>query len=94
MLGAVSERCPRSRKTKERQMPHYFFHLIHPDRAPVRDEEGLIFEDDILAKREGLASLGDFVRDTTRYQSQPCYVSVQIVRAGVGIIGVLTAKVS
>jgi len=75
-------------------MPHYFFHLIHPDRDPVRDEEGIIFEDDVLAKREGLASLGDFVQDTTRYQSQPCYVSVQIVRAGVGIIGVLTAKVS
>lgn len=36
-------------------MPRYFFNLLHPDRSPVLDEEGMDFEGDAVAKREGQA---------------------------------------
>ena len=75
-------------------MPRYFFHLVHPDRDPVRDDEGITFDDDAGAKLEGLTSLGELVRDTARDLSFQGYVSVQIVRAGAGVIAILTARVT
>jgi len=74
-------------------MPRYFFHLVHPDRDPVRDDEGMIFEDDATARREGIASLGELVSDTTKTDQTPLSVTVQIVREGVGVIDLLTAHV-
>ena len=75
-------------------MPRYFFHLIYPDRDPVRDEEGMTFEDDATARREGVASLGDLVSDATRNDPVPLSVTVQIVREGIGIIELLTAQIA
>ena len=75
-------------------MPHYFFHLIHPDRDPVRDDEGMTFEDDASARREGIASLGDLISDATKTEPIPLNVTVQIVRVGVGIIALLTAQIA
>jgi len=46
-------------------MPRYFFHLIHPTRDPVRDEEGLTLEDDAAAKREGMIRLGELMKEAS-----------------------------
>ena len=75
-------------------MPRYFFHLIHPDREPVRDDEGVAFEDDGAARREGMASLAELIKDASSSQPMPFCVSVQIVREGVGVIDVLTGHLS
>lgn len=74
-------------------MPRYFFHLLHPGRDPVRDDEGLEFEDNAAARSEGLASLGDLISDALCADPMPLHVSVQIVREGHGIIDVLTGTV-
>ena len=74
-------------------MPRYFFHLLHPGRAPVRDDEGIEFEDNAVARREGLASLGELILDALHADPIPMHVSVQVVREGHGIIDVLTATV-
>jgi hypothetical protein len=79
-------------KRKEPPMPLYFFHLLHPDREPVRDEEGLTFEDDATATREGMRSLGELLIDVSPTQPMPLRVSVQIERAGVGVVDLLTAQ--
>ena len=75
-------------------MPHYYFHLLHPGRAPVRDDEGIGFDDDAAAKDEGIASLGELILDALRAYPVPLRVSVQIVRQGYGIIDVLTGTVA
>ena len=74
-------------------MPRYFFHLLHPGRAPVRDDEGIEFEDNAAARSEALASLGELISDALRADPIPLHVSVQIVRQGYGIIDVLTGAV-
>jgi hypothetical protein len=74
-------------------MPRYFFHLLHPGRAPVRDDEGIEFEDDSVARREGMVSLGELVLEGISADPIPLHVSVQIVRQGYGIIDVLTGAV-
>lgn len=74
-------------------MPRYFFHLLQPGRAPVRDDEGIEFEDNDVARREGLASLGELILDALRADPIPMHVSVQVVREGHGIIEVLTGTV-
>ena len=75
-------------------MPRYFFHLLHPDSDPVRDDEGILFEDDTAAKREGIISLGELIQAATSSTPMPYCVSVQIVREGVGITDFLTARLS
>jgi len=75
-------------------MPQYFFHLLHPERSPVHDEEGMAFEDDATAKREGILSLGDMMKEASSYQPVPFCISVQIVREGVGIIDLITGHLS
>jgi len=75
-------------------MPRYFFHLIHPTRDPVRDEEGLTLEDDAAAKREGMISLGELMKEASSSEPMPFCVSVQIVRESVGIIELLTGHIS
>ncbi len=75
-------------------MPRYYFHLLHPGRAPVRDDEGIEFEDNAIARREGMASLGELITDALRADPIPLRVSVQIVREGYGIIEVLTGTVA
>lgn len=75
-------------------MPRYYFHFIHPDEEPVRDEEGSQFEDDVSARREGMQSLGDLIKETGTGKSMPFRVSVQIVRKGYGIIDIVTAHLS
>ena len=75
-------------------MPRYFFHLLHPGRDPVRDDEGIEFEDNAAARSEGLASLGDLISEALRSDPVPLQVSVQVVREGHGVIDVLTGVVS
>lgn len=75
-------------------MPHYFFHLIYPGCAPIRDDEGLEFDGDDAAKREALASLGEMLSEAARSCPRPLTVSVQIVRAGVGVIDVVSANLN
>ena len=74
-------------------MPHYFFHLIHPGREPIRDDEGMTFEDDAVARREGMTSLGELISDALKADPRPLYVSVQIVRKDTGVIDLLTGQV-
>jgi hypothetical protein len=75
-------------------MPRYFFHLLHPVHAPVRDYEGLEFEDNAAARREAIASLGDLISDALSADPAPYHVSVQIAREGFGVIDVLSRTVS
>ena len=75
-------------------MPRYYFHLLHPGRAPVRDDEGIEFDGDATAKEEGMASLGELILDALRANPVPLHVSVQIVRQGHGIIDVVTGTVA
>jgi hypothetical protein len=75
-------------------MPRYFFHLLHPDRAPVLDDEGMTFEDDAVAQSEARASLADLMKECCLSDPAPFHVSVQVVREGVGTINVQTAQVS
>jgi hypothetical protein len=75
-------------------MPRYYFHLLHPGRAPVRDDEGIEFENNAIAKREGMASLSELITDALHADPIPLRVSVQIVREGHGIIEVLTGTVA
>lgn len=75
-------------------MLHYFFHVIRSDRDAVRDDEGLPFEDDIVARHEGLQSLGDLIKETGSCKFLPFQVSVQIARKGHGIIDLITAQLS
>jgi hypothetical protein len=75
-------------------MPRYFFHLIHPDRDAVRDDEGIMFEDDAAARREGAVSLGELMAEASKSTPMPILVSVQIVREGVGVIDLLTGDMS
>jgi len=75
-------------------MPRYYFHLLHPEREPVRDDEGLAFEDDAAARREGMLSLGEMIKDASSAHPMPYCVSVQIVREEVGIIDLLTGHLS
>ena len=75
-------------------MPHYFFHLLHPEREPVRDDEGFAFEDDAAARHEGMLSLGELMKDSSSNQPMPFCVTVQIVREGVGVIDLLTGHLS
>lgn len=74
-------------------MPRYFFHLLHPGRPPVRDDEGIEFEDNAVARHEGLVSLGELISEALSADPIPLHVSVQIVREGHGIIDVLTGTV-
>lgn len=74
-------------------MPRYYFHLLHSGRDTVMDDEGIEFEDNAVARTEGLISLGELVTDALRANPIPMHVSVQIVREGHGIIDVLSAKV-
>jgi hypothetical protein len=75
-------------------MPRYFFNLLHPDRDPVTDDEGLVFEDDTVARSEGLASLGELMKEACSSYPVPPSVCVQIVREGGGIIDLLTGQLS
>lgn len=75
-------------------MPRYYFHLLHPDREPVTDGEGLVFEDDATARREGLLSLGEFMAESSVSDPRPLKVSVQIVREDVGMIETLVGDLS
>jgi len=75
-------------------VPQYFFHLIYPEGAPVRDDEGLELADDDAAKREAVLSLGDLVKEASSAGSFPFYVSVQIVRQGVGVIALMSGQLS
>ena len=75
-------------------MPRYFFHLLHPERDPVRDEEGSTFEDDAAAKREGMVSLGELIKEASYSEPVAFCVSVQIVREGFGIIDVVTGHLA
>lgn len=75
-------------------MPRYFFHLIHPDRDAVKDDEGMVFEDDATARREGMESLGELMAEASKSKPMPFSVSVQVVREGVGIIDVLSGDMS
>ena len=75
-------------------MPRYYFHLLHPDRQPVADEEGLLFEDDAAARREGLISLGEFMADSSKSDPRALNVSVQIDREDYGMIEMLTGDLS
>jgi hypothetical protein len=75
-------------------MPRYFFHLLHPQRDPVLDDEGSAFEDDTAAKREGMASLGDFLKEASLSKPMPRSVSVQIVREGGSVVDLLTGHIS
>lgn len=75
-------------------MPRYYFHLLHPDREPVVDDEGLVFEDDATARREGLISLAEFMADSSKSDPRPLKISVQIDREEVGIVEILTADLS
>lgn len=71
-------------------MPQYFFHLLHSGCEPVHDEEGVAFEDDAIARHEGMRSLGELMKEASSSGPIPFSVSVQIVREGVGIIDLLT----
>jgi hypothetical protein len=73
-------------------MPRYFFNLLHPDRDAVSDDEGLVFEDDTVARREGMASLGELMKEACSSYPVPTSVCVQIVREGGGIIDLLTGQ--
>ena len=75
-------------------MPRYFFHLIHPDRDVVRDDEGIMFEDDAAARREGIVSLGELMAEASISKPIPFSVSVQIVREGGRIIDTLSGDMS
>ena len=75
-------------------MPRYFFHFLHPDREPISDKEGLVFEDNATARREGLVSLCEFMTESTKAKPAPLSVSVQIDREGVGVIEILTGDLS
>lgn len=75
-------------------MPRYYFHLVHPGRDTVLDEEGDEFVDDAAARREGIASLGELISDALRAEAVPLNVSVQIVREGYGIIEVVTGTIA
>lgn len=75
-------------------MPRYYFHLLHPNREPLVDDEGLVFEDDATARREGLISLSELMADSSKSDPRPLTVSVQIDREGVGMIETLTGDLS
>jgi len=75
-------------------MPRYFFHLIHPTSTAVRDNVGLIFGDDATAKREGMRSVAEMMKEASSSELIPFRVSVQIVREDVGIIDLLTGQLA
>ena len=75
-------------------MPRYYFHLVHPGRDTVLDDEGDEFVDDAAARREGIASLGELISDALRAEAVPLNVGVQIVREGYGIIEVVTGTIA
>jgi len=75
-------------------MPQYFFHIIHSNRAPSRDDVGLMFATDGAAKREGMLCLGEMIKEGISSEFMPFRVSVQIVREDVGIIDLLTGHLS
>ena len=75
-------------------MPRYYFHLVHPGRDTVLDDEGDEFVDDAAARREGIASLGELISDALRAEAVPLNVSVQIVRESYGIIEVVTGTIA
>jgi hypothetical protein len=75
-------------------MPHYYFHLVYSDSEPVRDDDGLSFEDDDVAKREAMLSLGDLIKEASIAGPYPFCVRVQIVREGIGIIDLITGQLS
>ena len=74
-------------------MPRYFFHLLQSDEDAVKDDEGMEFDDNAAARREGIASLADLISDVLKANPAPMDVSVQIVREGHGITDVLTASI-
>lgn len=79
---------------RELSLPRYFFHLLHPDREPVIDYEGIALEDDVAAKREGMRSLGELMMEAISSRPMPFGVSVQIVREDVGVIDLPTGHLT
>ena len=75
-------------------MPRYFFHLICSDGAHLADDEGILFEGDALARREGLASLGELVRDAARSGRDALNLAVEIVREDGSAVAVLAGDLA
>ena len=75
-------------------MPHYFFHLLHSDHHLVHDDDGTALNDDTVARREGMISLGELMAEASFSKPTPFSVSVQIERAEVGIIDVVTGHLT
>ena len=75
-------------------MPRYYFNLVHHDGELVRDDEGLILEDDVVAKREAMDSLRDLIAESLHDDLRPIHISVEIVRDGSEVVDRLTAQVA
>ena len=68
-------------------MPRYFFH-IHDNDFDVWDDEGMIFADDVAAKREGETSARDILGHDIRWGIPICGRHVEVVNSEGHIVAI------
>ena len=73
-------------------MPRYFFHILHPDREPILDEEGGDFDDFEMARSEAVHSLRDLAVDILRNGRYAHSLSLQIVDKDGTVLETLDAR--
>ena len=74
------------------QMPRYFFHILHPNREPILDEEGGEFLDFEKARSEAVHSLRDLAVDILRNGRYAHGLSLQITDKDGTVLETLTAR--
>ena len=74
------------------QMARYFFHILHPDREPILDEEGEEFDDYEKAKQEAVDSLRDLAVDALKGGRYAHGLAIQIMDQNGTVLDTLYAR--
>ena len=74
------------------EMPRYFFHILHPNSEPIRDEEGGDFDNFETAKQEAVDSLRDLAVDALKGGRYAHGLAIQIVDEAGTVLDTLYAR--
>ncbi len=73
-------------------MPHYFFHILHPDDGRIPDEEGLVLRDLTAARQEAVDGLHDLITDAGNDGSRVSELAIRIADEAGGVLDTITAR--
>lgn len=82
----------RQRQESTNQMARYFFHILHPGREPILDEEGGEFDNLGAAKQEAVDSLRDLAVDALKGGHYAHGLAIQIMDESGTVLGTLHAR--